>query len=510
VILRIDNTICCQPLQWLGAAAPARAVRARISLDGRLNVWHANIGLSVTFSLALPLAAAGQDCAAVVLRRAGEELAVERVRIEDGRPAVYQQANGDGFVSLLLPWSAGQSGEVVQAARPSMISARCEAGELRTAAHQPDGSQRSLPPLARGALERFDMRVSVTTAEGGRAVFLVGAGQPVVRDTAGPVLDMFGGKVPLQPGDVAITTEVRPAAAGTVGGSTAAGKPVQGDAALEAGGSHLFARGWVVGGGAGEVLVDLGASRTVVSRAALPAGVEVRELQGVEYGPEGKRPVKATMGGLSGGVADFMGLADLPLLQVGSLSFVDASVSVVPTLPRIDGRDIIAVLGADLLRRGARTLVVYPHAGAAGRLVLGGDAPAGPALAEVPFSLAGGLVMLRGLVGGETLDLVLDTGARETLLTSAAAASLGLERATGTAETFRGADGAPLEAWPAMIRRLDLGTGALQDLRVYVADVPVLEQMGLSATGGLLGQNLRHYARILEVDWVAPTVRLYR
>jgi hypothetical protein len=75
-------------------------------------------------------------------------------------------------------------------------------------------------------------------------------------------------------------------------------------------------------------------------------------------------------------------------------------------------------------------------------------------------------------------------------------------------EVFRGLDGRPLRTWAAIIPALRLGSGQLNEWRVNVAPLPVLEAMGIPE-GGLLGQNLWERFSAIEIDWASETVRFY-
>jgi hypothetical protein len=460
------------------------------------------IATVVALSAASAPIARAQQCPVYYLQSNPRGYAVMADTIDAGRTEAFRQGGEDGVVSVILPFSPGQSGDVVQAARPRMISLRCTDGELRAAVHEEDGSQRSLPAIPADAFARYRVRVNVTDADGPQIAFVLAPGLPPVQDTTGAVIDMFGGKVPLQPGDVSITTEV----------AVADSPPeASGRAELTLGGDYLFARGRVEGGPRVAFLVDAGASRTVLARPYLPEGAIVRELVGVAYGPDGPQVAGGGMGGLGGTVPTGQGLASLDALTLDDMTFRSPIVHVVDSLPDIGGRKLAGIVGNDLLRRAAAAVVRYPTPERPGWLQLGDhvDPDGAPAL-EAPFSIVGGLVMLEGTVGTRPLHLIFDTGARESLLSTSAAGDLGLNRGEGASDTFRGLDGAPVEAWPATLPLLEIGTGGLRDFRVFVADLPILDRLGLTGNGGLLGQNLRHHFSTIVLDWVSSTLRFYR
>jgi hypothetical protein len=433
-----------------------------------------------------------QDCGFHVLGRAAGEFEIRRESLPDGSVRAYVQS--ETVLSLLLPWSVGQSGEIVQATQePVALAVRCEAGSITVTVQKKGAAPRALPVIDSGAQSRYRMRISVTPGTGHAVVFIIAPDGVITRDTIAPPADMFRGMVPLGPADVSITTETREAA-------TAA---LTGTATLRWGGPYLLTTLEVEGGGRGDVIVDLGASRTLLTRSLLPSGVHPAPLVAVEHGPDGERTRSASMGALGGDVPD-VGVVRLPRLTIGSLSVPDARVNVVDSLPPLGGVQVAGILGMDLIGAGAITRMTAGPTG--GMLSLVTEPLAGAEL-EVPFSRVGGLVALPARVGDRSVPLILDTGARSTLLSESAARSLALEPVQ-TGEVFRGLDGTPLETWAAIIPALRLGSGQLDELRVNVAPLPVLEAMGIPE-GGLLGQNLWERFSAVEIDWASETVRFY-
>lgn len=443
----------------------------------------------------------GAQCPLYLLERSAAGYSVSGDTLDEGRMRAFQTGAESGPVAVVLPLTPGQSGNVIQSARPQMVSVRCAGGELRGAVHAADGSQRALPAVAAHAFDRYRVRLNVTDGGGDRIAFVIEPGRPAVADSVGPVIDMFGGQVPLGPGDVAVTTEV-----------TIAERPsgAAGVAELTLGGSHLFVSGDIAGGGAGRFLIDLGASRSVVARGILPAGTPVRPMTGTAYGPEGEQPVRGEMGGLGGEVASGQGIASLESLSLGGITFDSPVVHVVDSLPPIGGEPLAGIVGNDLLRRGAATTIVYPDVDRPGLLRVGEVVePGGAAALEAPFTMVAGLIMLETVIEGRPIHLILDSGARESLLSAPAAAELGLVRGPEATQSFRGLDGTPIDAWPAVLPLVTIGTGSIRDFRVHVADLPVLERMGLSASGGMLGQNLRHHFSAIVLDWEGGRIGFY-
>lgn len=453
------------------------------------------IGGAVSFpSLEAP---SGNGCPIYILEREATGFTVRSEIIEDGSSRAFVHGKGSAFLTLILAHSAGTAGNVLQESTPHALMVRCRAEAIETIVQPRGGEARPQPAVSVASQARLRLRVNVIGADGSRAVFVIDPGGVISRDTIGPVVDMFRGMVPLTPGDVSVTTEAREVKPPSM---------IRGTASLTLGGPWFLARVRIPGGGEGDAIVDLGASRTLLARDMLPPGIVPQPLVAVEHGPLGSRERAGSVEAAGGSVAG-AGRASLPVLEVNGIHFDSVSVNIVPSFPSLAGLKLAGVIGIDLL---SRTDIARLEKNTAGvRLVMGGAKREEPHL-EVPFSSGGGLILIPASIGDQKLSLILDTGARGTVLSEAAAIGARLARAVGEPETFRGLDGQPTEAWPTNISELRIGNGALRDFRAHVGALPVLTNFGAIGEVGLLGQNLWERFSAIEVDWVEQTVRFYQ
>lgn len=304
---------------------------------------------------------------------------------------------------------------------------------------------------------------------------------------------------------------------------------LRGSVRLERAGGYLFVYGRIESGSAGDMLLDLGTTHTTMERSALPP------LAQVAYPPsDGSAGIIASdVAGLGGEVGAFLGRARVGRLRVGRVTVSDLEVDVMDHLPAVGGRPVIAILGSDLLRRSGRVLLRFPEtpvgdgSGASGNgaldgeLVFEGDplspdpssvpraveASGGEPIA-VPFTPAAGLVVLAGRSHDVHLQLILDSGARESMLLPSAARALGLEHEARTTQEFTGLDGRVLQGWTSTLRDLALGPIRLKDVLVNVVELPGLARIG-SSNAGLLGNSFLTRFRAVEVRWDDRTVRFY-
>lgn len=260
----------------------------------------------LVFAATVPADAATENgCQAFLLKEITDGVTVEGIPIAEGGTQIIPMGRDSGNTPLLLHVGPGMSGSVEQRSTPPLVVmavARCINGALRVTYRQDDGTERAMPPVDVAEWAQYDMRVSVTGATGVRQAFRIRGGR-TVEDAAGPVIDMFGGRVPMQPRDYAITTEVtQHDEIPTVAGS----------APLLFDGAHFFVPVRLADGTEAEFVVDFGGGgRSVVSRAFLRDGLAVHEVVVVEYSEQGRRTVAASMQGL-GWVATSISFAGRP------------------------------------------------------------------------------------------------------------------------------------------------------------------------------------------------------
>lgn len=405
------------------------------------------------------------------------------------------------LVTIVLPFGLGQSGDLVpKGRRPVRLVARAQDGQLRVDITGADGLSRGLPPVAIADLEGLDLRVNVTGAGGRQRAFLV-QGNGVAAAAAGPVLDMFGGKIPLAPGDWSLTTE-------TTARAKAAG--LRGVADCRWADGLVFTQVTGPGGRTGRFVVDTAAGATVVARGFLPAGTTIEPIEGVEHSAAGARVVPGAMGGAGGDVASLLGATDISLLALGTVRAEGVRVNVVRELPELGGAAVDGILGLDVLSR-CGLLRLERGAGDAGTLAFDPAPAPVPGALTCDWTLVAKHIVIAARLDGVDASLVLDTGARGSLLPTALAASARLGPAEGaTARTFRGLDGRPLPARPVQVRQLELGGAPAGPAVFFAGDLPALAALGLDAGAGLLGGDVLAAWRRLELDFGARELRLAR
>jgi|CXWL01.1.fsa_nt_gi hypothetical protein len=451
--------------------------------------------LLLTFLALLPAVARAEDCRLFLLHRQAAGVALERLDVASGERTRLTMGAGSEWITFVLPLSAGKSADLIQAAAgPAELVADCGADGLTVSVRRQNGQPRALPPVRLAELESYDLRVSVRPGVGSGQVFAVRGGTSIT-PADGPVLDLFGGRIPLAPGDYAVTLEASAASA------RPASAAVSGRAPLVFDGEHAFVRGGIDGGVEGWWVVDLAAGRSVVVHSALPAGLGVTPVSSVEYSAQGARQSAGEMQGLGGAARGFLGAAEVPRISVGSLRFAAADVNVVSALPRVGDRPIVGILGLDLLMRAP---VVHLDYAAQGELSLGAQGSSGGS--RVTFTIADRHVFLAARIGARALSLVLDSGAKVSLLAPETAATLGLVAGSDGAVEIRGLDGAATLAPSARVGELRIDGQTFADVTFHLAPLPALGAWGAESAAGILGNDfLRRFAAI-ELDFARREV----
>lgn len=216
--------------------------------------------------------------------------------------------------------------------------------------------------------------------------------------------------------------------------------------------------------------------------------------------------VDAVMHGAGGEVSGFLGQAVLPQLRIGSMDFSSARVNVVKSFPAF-GREVVGVLGLDLLGRAA--VASLELSGAPSIHLSPKPLPEDPAGHAVPFSVVARHLFLDATVDGIAVRLLFDTGARRTLIGPDVARRAGLRVDAGHVWEVRGLDGHRLELPSGVAARVTFGSLELADQRIYVGELPALRAMGLHATGGLLGMDVVARFSRVDVDFAAGVIRFH-
>jgi len=405
--------------------------------------------------------------------------------------------NDPSIITFVLPFGIGQSGDLVKRSEEKSPFTVLNTGEeFKVTIKKPDGSERALPPVKLADLATYDMRINVSGVKHKKVFILNGYHDPTV-DT-GPVLDMFAGMIPMQKGDYSITTETE---------RHQEIAHVYGSAPLEIVDGMLIVKGTLSNGTTGDFIVDLGAGTSGIFKDYLPEDAEITKLTAIEYSDKGTRELPGTMGGAGGNVESFLGSTVLSSLTVGDITFDDVSANVVDGGLDIGDRVTLGIIGLDLLQRA--DIIAFGY-GDNPRLELLPKSEVTPGdIPPIRFTIASDHIFIAAQLDGVDFPLVLDTGARGSIISREIANRAKLIFEEGTGKQFKGLDGNPIPAQRTRIRKLTLDRAVFEKVPAHAANLEVLKTLGVSDQGGLLGADFLDRFNRIEVDFTTMTIRMW-
>ncbi|KXK55184.1 MAG: hypothetical protein UZ05_CHB002000653 [Chlorobi bacterium OLB5] len=133
---------------------------------------------------------------------------IEKIDLRENEMQVYPRGKNSENISLVLPVSEGISGDFVKADDSNIMIARNKSGILSILVQKQDGTQKTILEKSFNELADYDIKVNIT-GYSVKKVFNITGYNTVIEDINSPVIDMFGGKIPLNEGDFSITTEIK-------------------------------------------------------------------------------------------------------------------------------------------------------------------------------------------------------------------------------------------------------------------------------------------------------------
>jgi len=259
-----------------------------------------------------------KSCTCFYLTEKDKVLTVEKLVIENNRVEVL---NDPSIIAPLFSMSEGMNGDMIQKdRRGAMIIAQCKDNLLKLKIKSKDAVEKPLPDMNVVELKQMNIRLNVTGGDGIKKAFLI-ANYEDVREDKGPVIDMFGGKLPVMAGDYIITTETKKATDVSV---------LNGKVAFK------IKNGWIVvpvimsDGRQADFVVDLAATSTVIDKTILPSSTQINKIEMVEYSANGAKTKNASMQGATGNVQEdlLLGKALLDNMDIGDMHISDVNASV--------------------------------------------------------------------------------------------------------------------------------------------------------------------------------------
>ncbi len=443
--------------------------------------------------------AQSKTCSCFLIKETKGNLSIEKTEIENNNVQVFGDPD---IIAPVFSLGEGMNGDMVQKERRGgMVIAQCKDKLLKLKFKSKDGTEKPLPDMDIFELRQLNIRINVVGGDGNKKAFLIEKYKSI-REDKGPVIDMFGGKLPVKPGDYIITTETKkPVKANTLTGKT----------------SCKISNGWIVvpvtlsNGIAVNFVVDLAATSSVIDKKYLPQGAEINKIEMVEYSANGANKKEATMQGATGKVEKGLlaGKSLLKQINIGDMKIEDVNISVLNTFPeKLKKAGVVGIIGTDILIRSG-TLSIQSINKDKGVLQFGSGFENTDKGIEIPFTMAGGLLFTEGTIGAAPVKFLFDTGARESILSKSFAEENNLVYpVVNKNKTITGIDGRPLHVKVVKVSSYSIKEYSFSNTNMILGDIAALSAFGLQKSSAILGMDFfRQYASV-EFDFNSQHIRL--
>lgn len=438
------------------------------------------------------------DAKAFFLIEKGDAVDILSVDIPDGDEVKIERKD---LISIVMSLGIGQSGDFVQKGmRASAYTIRNKKGRLTVRCDRL-GKSFSLPVMNTRTLQNAIIRVNVKSENEKTFLFQI-HGYELIQKIDGPVLDMFAGKLPLHDGDYSITLETRPIPDINY---------LTGKANCVYEGDLLLVNVVNSEKKSGRFAVDLAASTSVIEQDFAPSGTAINKLEAIEYLAGTKNSKKGVMKGATGNVAEdsFLGQAWLLDVSVGGIVFDKLQANVIKEFPpELKKLGIVGILGGNALSRCSCLRFVKLENGQV-EMVFAESAEAEPDH-SIEVSRAAGLWFANGSLANTQCNLLLDTGARRSMVWQSFIEENSIKTTRlGNEKQLRGLSGQPIRVKEIELSELELGDIALVPWTALSGDIPVFQSLGIQDLGGILGLDFFRRFSIVEFDFSKQSMNLF-
>ena len=445
--------------------------------------YIALLSLTVVMTCAVTLHAWAQDVfPVIVLKERNGSLTFEKIDVPTGTGLFLDDPS---VISVILPLSEGKSANLVRSTdRTGSISLYNREGGIALEFKDDGEETRSYPSVSQEILKTYRIRVNVTGGNGYRSAFRIDRYSEIY-ETDGPVIDLFGGMIPMQAGDYSITleTEVIPTK-----------KPIHGMVDFIKLGDWLVVEGILTDGTRKKFIWDTGASGVLVLREdALPVGAGISPVMAVSYSVDEVKEEKGKVDGATGSVGpdNFLGMATLDKLTLGTMEFSNLDVNVMKIFPAfLDSLGISGIIGSEVMQQGGVVRITGLNDAVGTIELLGSPTCIAEHGLKLPFVLVGGLLFTRGSIGGVETDFILDTGARRSMLGDQFIRLNDIAYIPVEETSISGISGIRQKAVKAVVLEVTIGGQRFRDVHFTIADrLAITNTLGLDRSGAILGMS---------------------
>ncbi|MCB0493128.1 MAG: retroviral-like aspartic protease family protein [Cyclobacteriaceae bacterium] len=248
-------------------------------------------------------------------------------------------------------------------------------------------------------------------------------------------------------------------------------------------------------------VLDLAATSTVISRSLLPSDAIITKMEMVEYSAGESITKQATMQGATGSIDSnvFMGKYKLSDCLLHNLPVDEINTSVLREFPiPLTEMGIEGILGTDVLSRANMITINGLQDKKGGKVVFGSSHKSSKNELSFPIQMAAGLLFVNGKIDEIPVQLIMDTGARESIITDSFAEEHHLElKVLSTEKQIAGIDGVPIQATTIQITDFKIGDYSFGTQQMILGELGVLQSFGIQKASAILGMDFfRHFTEV--------------
>jgi len=457
------------------------------------NMTHIIISaVLLIFSLNIYTQAA--DIPVFLLTKENNTLAIEKVMIADGQTQAFITGNGSDIITVILPVSAGLSGDFSKGTESRVITARNKEGKLIISLQKADGTLKELLSKTADELKKYEIKVNITGLNA-KKVFVISKYDTVNEDNNSPVIDMFQGKIPMSEGDFSITTEIT---------EKEESLKLEGEFDVEYSGGYYFTK-LKLNNRIVDAVIDLGAAQSFLIKDAVPEGVEIYKAYATEVSAEGNKSVELPVMGFGGEIKG-LNACDIESARLGNIDLGKFTFNVMDSLRTTQSKKIEAIIGLDIISKAECFTMNIPAESETANAYLGKNKISKDTKLILQFNISQGHIFVNGKAGNTNIDLILDTGSPFNFLPLSLAETENIKLAESI--NVHGADGNKIKTYSAKVERLYLNNIEFKDIDFRFSDSPLFEKFSPGTLAGLLGTEFWGQFKTLQIDFVSKTIFL--
>jgi predicted aspartyl protease len=234
-------------------------------------------------------------------------------------------------------------------------------------------------------------------------------------------------------------------------------------------------------------------------------------MEMIEYADGASTTKQATMQGATGSIDSnvFIGKYKLSNCLLHNLLVDEINTSVLREFPTpLAEMGIEGILGTDVLSRANAITINGLQDKKGGKVVLGSSHKSSKNELSFPIQRAAGLLFVDGQIDEIPVQLIMDTGARESIITASFAEEHNLElKILSTKKQIAGIDGVPIKATTVQIADLKIGDYSFGAQQMILGELGVLQSFGLQKGSAILGMDF--FRRFTEVSFDLNNQRLF-